>query len=87
MPSPVFAQICKIIEGHWGYAVFPMEPEDTFDEIFDPDSLDSVELAMLLERQFGIQITDKEMAEMPQTVGALAELVERKLTQGPKSPG
>ena len=42
------------------------------------DSLDTVELVMALEEQFGIDITDGE-AEHIQTVGAAVEVINTKV--------
>ena len=51
--------------------------DDATLDILDGDSLDSVELAMALEEEFGIEITDIE-GEDAQTFKELVALVQRK---------
>lgn len=55
-----------------------VKPEARFVEDLGADSLDTVELVMALEEEFGFEIPDED-AEHIQTVGKLLEYVEQKL--------
>ena len=55
-----------------------LKPEARFAEDLGADSLDTVELVMALEEEFGFEIPDED-AEQIQTVGKLLEYVEQKL--------
>jgi len=46
-------------------------------ETLDADSIDVIEIASSLERQFGVAIEDHEVYDLT-TVGELVDLVERK---------
>jgi acyl carrier protein len=54
-----------------------LKPEARFVEDLGADSLDTVELVMALEEEFGFEIPDED-AEQIQTVGKLLEYVEQK---------
>lgn len=51
-------------------------PESTFIEDLGADSLDTVEIIMAVEEEFGIEISDKD-AEKVQTVKEAVELIDR----------
>lgn len=55
-----------------------LKPEACFAEDLGADSLDTVELVMALEEEFGLEIPDED-AEQIQTVGKLMQYVEQKL--------
>jgi acyl carrier protein len=52
-------------------------PEATFVDDLGADSLDTVELVMALEEEFGIEIPDEE-AEKITTVGQAMKYIEEK---------
>ncbi len=52
-------------------------PDANLSETLDADSIDVIEIASTLERQFGVAIEDHEVYDLT-TVGELVSLVERK---------
>ena len=55
-----------------------LKPEARFVEDLGADSLDTVELVMALEEEFGFEIPDED-TEQIKTFGKLLEYVEQKL--------
>ena len=53
-------------------------PEKNFFNDLGADSLDFVELSMLLEREFNVKFTEAETANV-KTVGDLFELIEKHI--------
>jgi len=70
---PIVASQLKIKEDE-------VKPEAHFIEDLGADSLDTVELVMALEEEFGIEIPDED-AEHILTVGKLVDYLEQKLNQ------
>lgn len=68
-------RIKKIIESQLGVKSEQVKPEAKFIEDLGADSLDTVELVMALEDEFGKEIPDEE-AEKLTTVGSVIEYVE-----------
>ena len=66
----ILAEINKIANDYVGDV--DLKPEDTFESL-DFDSLDVVQIAMAVEKKFGIKLPDKIEAK---TVGDLVKLVE-----------
>ena len=54
-------------------------PEKNFFNDLGADSLDFVELSMLLEREFNVKFTEAETANV-KTVGDLLELIEKHIS-------
>ena len=70
----VFQAIAELIAERNECAVSDIRPKTTFAEL-GIDSLDTVEMLMNLEDQFGVEI---ELDEKVETVGDLAAFIERK---------
>ena len=69
------AKIKKIIEEQLGVKQEQVTPEAKFIEDLGADSLDTVELVMALEEEFGQEIPDED-AEKLTTVGSVIEYIE-----------
>ena len=72
--SPV-DRIKKIIVEQLGVNEDQVKPEAKFIEDLGADSLDTVELGMALEEEFGTEIPDEE-AEKLQSVGDVVKFIE-----------
>ncbi|MBX3734339.1 MAG: acyl carrier protein [Verrucomicrobiae bacterium] len=68
-------RIKDIIVEQLGVNADQVTPEAKFIEDLGADSLDTVELVMALEEEFGLEIADEE-AEKLQTVGDVVKYVE-----------
>ena len=68
-------RIKKIIVEHLGVNEDQIKPEAKFIEDLGADSLDTVELVMALEEEFGTEIPDEE-AEKLQSVGDVVKFIE-----------
>lgn len=65
--SDIAARVTKIVIEHLGAEESKVVPEASFIDDLGADSLDTVELVMAFEEEFGIEIPD-EAAEKIQTV-------------------
>ena len=74
-------RVIKIIIDQLGVKEEQVQPDAKFVEDLAADSLDTIELVMALEEEFGTQIPDEE-AEMLTTVGEAICYVESKLGPG-----
>jgi len=78
MSDSIEAKVKEIIINELGVEPEKVTPEASFVEDLGADSLDTVELVMAFEEEFGIEIPDEE-AEQLQTVGdAIRYLKEHK---------
>ena len=77
MAKPVEERVKEIICEQLGVEEEEVNPNAKFIEDLGADSLDTVELVMALEEEFGFEIPDED-AEQIQTVGKLLEYVEQK---------
>ena len=68
-------RISKIIVEQLGVNEDQVKPEAKFIEDLGADSLDTVELVMALEEEFGTEIPDEE-AEKLQSVGDVVKYIE-----------
>lgn len=70
-------KITEIIVEQLGVKPEEVTPEASFVDDLGADSLDTVELVMALEEEFGIEIPDED-AEKIQTVGDAVKYIEEK---------
>ena len=73
-------KITEIIVEQLGVKAEEVTPEASFVDDLGADSLDTVELVMALEEEFGIEIPDED-AEKIQTVGDAIKYIEEKPKQ------
>ena len=77
--SEVESQVKKIVIDHLGIDESKVTPESKFIDDLGADSLDTVELVMAFEEEFGSEISDSE-AEKILTVGEAIKFIESKAT-------
>ena len=77
--SEVQDQVKKIVIDHLGIDESKVTPEAKFIDDLGADSLDTVELVMAFEEEFGSEISDSE-AEKILTVGDAIKFIESKTT-------
>ena len=75
--SEVQDQVKKIVVDHLGIDEAKVVPEAKFIDDLGADSLDTVELVMAFEEEFGSEISDTE-AEKILTVGDAVKFIESK---------
>ena len=73
--SNISERVKRIIGGHLGIEPGKVTEDDNFIDDLGADSLDTVELAMSFEDEFGCEIPD-EAAESMFTVGDVIKLLE-----------
>lgn len=76
--SEIQEKVVKIIVDKLGVKESEVTPEATFTGDLGADSLDTVELVMEFEKEFGVQVED-DAAEKFQTVGDVISYIESKL--------
>ncbi len=76
--SEVAEKVKKIVAEQLGVKEEEIKPESSFVNDLGADSLDTVELVMALEDEFGMEIPDEE-AEKIATVGDAIKYIEDKL--------
>jgi acyl carrier protein len=74
----VVEKIKSIIAEQLGVKSEEIKPESSFVDDLGADSLDTVELVMALEEEFGIEIPDED-AEKMATVGEAIKYIEDKV--------
>lgn len=74
--SDIAARVKKIIIEHLGVEEAKVIPTANFIDDLGADSLDTVELVMAFEEEFGVEIPD-DMVEKIQTVGSAIEHIEK----------
>jgi len=79
--KPTFERVKDIIVEQLGVNPDQVKPEARFIEDLSADSLDTVELVMALEEEFGTEIPDED-AEKLQTVGQAIKYIEDRLAKG-----
>ena len=75
--SEVETQVKQIVVDHLGIDEAKVTPESKFIDDLGADSLDTVELVMAFEEEFGSEISDSE-AEKILTVGDAIKFIESK---------
>ena len=75
--SEIQDQVKKIVVDHLGIDESKVVPEAKFIDDLGADSLDTVELVMAFEEEFGSEISDSE-AEKILTVGDAIKFIESK---------
>ena len=75
--SEIQDQVKKIVVDHLGIDESKVVPEAKFIDDLGADSLDTVELVMAFEEEFGSEISDTE-AEKILTVGDAIKFIESK---------
>jgi acyl carrier protein len=71
-------KVKNIIAEQLGVKKEEIKPESSFTDDLGADSLDTVEVVMALEEEFGIEIPDED-AEKITTVGDSVKYIENKL--------
>jgi acyl carrier protein len=77
MSAEVFEKVKKIVSEQLGVEEAEVKPEASFANDLGADSLDTVELVMALEEEFGIEIPD-EAAENIGTVQDAVNFIKEK---------
>ena len=77
MADNIKEKITKIVADHLGIEVEKVTDEASFIDDLGADSLDTVELVMAFEEEFGSEISDSE-AEKILTVGDAIKFIESK---------
>jgi acyl carrier protein len=83
MTEDIAAKIKAIIAESLGVDISEVTENASFVNDLGADSLDTVELVMALEEQFGIEIPDED-AEKMQTVGQAIEYIKNKIAEKEK---
>ena len=77
MSEDVSSKVKKIVADHLGIDEAKVTDESSFIDDLGADSLDTVELVMAFEEEFGSEISDSE-AEKILTVGDAVKFIESK---------
>ena len=77
MADDISSKVKKIVADHLGIDVAKINDDSSFIDDLGADSLDTVELVMAFEEEFGSEISDSE-AEKILTVGDAAKFIESK---------
>ena len=80
MSKDISGKVKKIVADHLGVEEDKVTDEACFIDDLGADSLDTVELVMAFEEEFGSEISDSE-AEKILTVGDAIKFIESKATQ------
>ncbi len=76
MSESTLERVQKIVVEHLGAETDKVKSEASFIDDLGADSLDTVELVMAFEEEFGIEIPD-DAAETIQTVGDAVSFIEK----------
>ena len=79
MSDDIKGKVKKIVADHLGIEIEKINDESSFIDDLGADSLDTVELVMAFEEEFGSEISDSE-AEKILTVGDAIKFIESQKT-------
>ena len=82
IPTDIQERVKKIIVEQLGVKEEEITPRADFVDDLGADSLDTVELVMALEEEFGFEIPDED-AERMKTVGDVTDYLKKKLEKKP----
>lgn len=74
----IFEKLKKIVAEQLGVSEGEIKMNSSFQDDFDADSLDIVELIMTLEDEFELEIDDDEVEKL-QTVGDAVEYIQKHI--------
>jgi acyl carrier protein len=74
-------KVKEIIAKQLGVNASDVVPEASFVEALGADSLDTVELVMAFEEEFGIEIPDEDAEKIVTVGGAIAYIADKKKQQ------
>jgi acyl carrier protein len=75
----IFEKLKKIIAEEFGLEEDEVTMDLSFADDLDADSVDIVELSMVLEEEFGVDEIDDDVASSIQTVGDLVHYLQEQL--------
>lgn len=78
MSAEIEAKVKKIIVEQLGVDEAEVTPEAKFIDDLGADSLDTVELVMALEEEFGVEIPDEDAEKITTVKGALNYILAHK---------
>ena len=84
MAESVVDRVRAIIAEQLGVKIEEVTDAASFIDDLGADSLDTVELVMALEEEFGVEIPDED-AEKMTTVGDAVKYIEKKASAAPSS--
>jgi acyl carrier protein len=76
--SDIEARVKKIVADQLGVAEADVKNESSFVDDLGADSLDTVELVMALEEEFGTEIPDEEAEKITTVAAAIAYIDSHK---------
>jgi acyl carrier protein len=80
MTNSVYERVCKVVVEQLSVDDGEVKPESSFTKDLGADSLDTVELVMALEDEFGTEIPDEE-AEKIQTIQQAVDYIEKNMSK------
>jgi len=82
----LMAQLNEVFRDVFSDDTIEIQATTTAKDIDDWDSLNHVNLIVAVEKRFGVKFTTREVSGLA-NVGALAQLIEKKLPGSPKAAG